>query len=392
MRVKRSTSIYFFIITALFIIFFFAVMFAPKEYDWNESYSYSEKKPYGCYALYAIMKENELQKNLGISQTSLYDDVKGFNVSYNDISKNNYIIITDKAGMDMYDSEVILSAIYRGANVLIAARSFQDNTIPTRLGFDIEARYLSNDGLGRLYHTGEKRYYDYSRPLRDSFISEFRDSISEILAVNETKEPVAVSIRYGKGRLILNTTPHIFTTYHLRENYRLPFLLLAQLPYRNTIWNEYYKPGTVNERNVLTFIDSNRLLSISFYSSLVFIVLFILFNAKRRQRIIPTVKPMTNSTLKFAESIAALYLIRGANRTIAKKLRQYFYSNFRHSIGQEDTVNSAESIAAICSAKCGLSYEETYKNISFIDSCCETDSTETSDLVKLHKTIRKLHN
>jgi hypothetical protein len=55
-----------------------------------------------------------------------------------------------------------------------------------------------------------------------------------------------------------------------------------------------------------------------------------LFGGRRRQRIIATITPNTNSTLAFTETISRLYLQKKDNRNIADKLITYLMEHIRN--------------------------------------------------------------
>jgi hypothetical protein len=64
------------------------------------------------------------------------------------------------------------------------------------------------------------------------------------------------------------------------------------------------------------------------------------FEAKRKQRIIPVIKPLANSTLEFVSTIGNLYYQRGDHKNIAEKKIQFFFeyihSHYRIPVMQRD--------------------------------------------------------
>ena len=53
--------------------------------------------------------------------------------------------------------------------------------------------------------------------------------------------------------------------------------------------------------------------------ALLSIILFIFFNAKRRQRIIPIIEPLVNSTVDFTKTIGNLYFQQNNNADLINK-------------------------------------------------------------------------
>ena len=59
-------------------------------------------------------------------------------------------------------------------------------------------------------------------------------------------------------------------------------------------------------------------------------MIFIIFNAKRKQRIVPIVKPLPNLTLDFTKTIGNLYYQEGDHDNIIDKKIIYFLERIRN--------------------------------------------------------------
>ncbi|MBN2433915.1 MAG: hypothetical protein JXK07_01465 [Spirochaetes bacterium] len=390
----RLPKAYILIITVLSLLFFITVFFAPVEQDWSDDFTYSQKKPYGCFALYKLLTDNDLNNRLSVISKSVFDHDKEIFANKN--KEYNRIFITANANFDQYESETVLAEIYKGATFFIAADYFTSSKIPDRMGFELTQLLFYNRTI-EIYHNNDDSAYKFKKGIKGSYISKYNPNTSTVIATTidtEQKEPVAISIKYGKGELILCSTPRIFTNYHLKENYRLAFLLLGRLSVKTTYWDEYYKPGNVRQENILSFIDSDTMLSFSFYGILVIVIIFALFGAKRRERAIPVILPLKNSSLSFAKSMAALYLTQGSNIQIARKIVQNFYSHFYSQLPYADTnsikKHDRQNISALCSQLSGMSTESCYKKICFIDSIEKSKNINSKELIFLYKTIIKL--
>ncbi len=60
------------------------------------------------------------------------------------------------------------------------------------------------------------------------------------------------------------------------------------------------------------------------------LLLYVLFNAKRRQRIVPIIKPLKNTTIEFTQSIGNLYLQEINATSITAKKIIYFLDKIRN--------------------------------------------------------------
>jgi hypothetical protein len=59
------------------------------------------------------------------------------------------------------------------------------------------------------------------------------------------------------------------------------------------------------------------------------VLVFILFNAKRRQRVVPIIEPLKNTSVDFIRSIGNLYMQEGDFHDMMAKKSQYFLSKVR---------------------------------------------------------------
>jgi len=65
------------------------------------------------------------------------------------------------------------------------------------------------------------------------------------------------------------------------------------------------------------------------FVSLFGLLLFMLFNARRKQRAVPIIKPLQNSTVEFAHTIANLYLKEADHKNLVDKKITYFLEKIR---------------------------------------------------------------
>ena len=100
-------------------------------------------------------------------------------------------------------------------------------------------------------------------------------------------------------------------------------------------WDDYYYkrnyPGNESgERTSLGVLLQYPAMAWAFWLLLMLFGLYVFFGGKRRQRIVETIAPNTNTTLTFTETIGRLYLQKKDNRNIADKLITYFLEHIRN--------------------------------------------------------------
>ncbi|MCH2042984.1 MAG: hypothetical protein MK212_02500, partial [Saprospiraceae bacterium] len=80
----------------------------------------------------------------------------------------------------------------------------------------------------------------------------------------------------------------------------------------------------------LEYIRSEPTLVWAWYVLLGTGLLYVLFRAKRKQRIIPVVAPNRNTSLEFVNTISSLYFQQQNHKTIFRKQMQLFLSHLRN--------------------------------------------------------------
>ena len=132
-------------------------------------------------------------------------------------------------------------------------------------------------------------------------------------------------IKYGKGQLLLHTTPIAFSNFHLlrEQNVEYAGRVFSHLVEGPIYWDNYsnvslalarrmndlayYNPyKTFNDEGPLQYILSQPALAWTWYLGLTLALLYLLFRAKRKQRVIPVLEPNHNTSLEFISTIGRL--------------------------------------------------------------------------------------
>ncbi len=114
---------------------------------------------------------------------------------------------------------------------------------------------------------------------------------------------------------------------------------------------------------------SNPPLRIALYIILGGLLLFMIFRAKRTQRIIPVIKPPVNSSLEFLNTLSNLYYKKRDFHTIVEKRHAYFLDYIRKHYYMS-TENIDNEFINVLSAKSGSDKDKLselfliYKDVS----------------------------
>ena len=97
----------------------------------------------------------------------------------------------------------------------------------------------------------------------------------------------------------------------------------------NLIWDAYYSYGPEGEDNEMRVFLKYPELRWALYISLCSLLAFVLYQMKRRQRIIPVIEPLSNTSVEFANVVGQVYYEQRNNSNIAQKKIAYFLEYIR---------------------------------------------------------------
>ncbi|NLX66989.1 MAG: hypothetical protein GXZ19_09550, partial [Bacteroidales bacterium] len=86
---------------------------------------------------------------------------------------------------------------------------------------------------------------------------------------------------------------------------------------------------TLLRNNQLSVLFRYPALRLAWLIFLYGLILFVFFTAKRKQRVVPLIKPLQNSTVEFTQTIGNLYFQEGDTSDIARKKIIYFLDRVR---------------------------------------------------------------
>lgn len=306
----------------------------------RETYSLNDKNPFGTYVLYQQLNQFFYHNNLNVVKKNMQ---KSFAGNYDTASV--YIAVSRNLFLADDEMNSLLNFVSNGNSVFIASEnidtSFLSN-IGLRVGTPVGNMDLSLD------YTHVKLqpdvYYDttaftyYYVPFHHYF-SDYPAASVKVLGRNEKGDPNFIVLFYGKGRFYLHCDPRAFSNYFLlqKDNYRYVqqvFSFMPAIP-EHIYWDDYYNKRNVpqhgnKDRSSLAVLLQYPSMAWAFWLILSLLVLFVLFDSKRRQRIIKPMQPNVNTSVAFTETVGRLYLQKKDNRNIADKMITYFLEHIRN--------------------------------------------------------------
>lgn len=365
-----------------------------KQYDWTITFHHEDKNPYGAYA-FSQLFPTLINHSITSSYQPLYE------LKDTLTANENIFILSSTFSPDKLDTEVLLKHIENGGYAFISANNFYGRLADT-LGITVSDSFFHGGSEFILADSTKihfvnpaidsaKQFY-YKRGNAHNYFSYIDSVEASVISRNDFGQAVAVRINRGKGALILNCTPMAFTNIHLLDsvNHEFASASLSYLPQRETYWTEYYHVGRMEAATPLRFILRTEPLRWAYYLTIVSILMFMIFESKRKQRIIPIITPLANTTLEFVGTIGNLYYQRSDHKNIAEKKIQFFleqvYSQF-HINGKINT----EEFSMLLTRKSGAS-EQTVRDLAkTINQITEKERISAPELTHLNELIEKFH-
>lgn len=304
-------------------------MLLPEPLDWKPSFSSEDHIPYGNKILFSLLPDIFPEKEV----SNVRQGIAGY-LEENDLYGENYVFVTNEFEPSWEDTDWLLYFAQEGGNVFVAASRISG---PLADSLQLKTRFYpmdtSTDSV-RIQMTVPDLYADtavatLNRPIVQANFAAFDSVGTEVLARTSNGEATFIRIRYGHGQFLLCTTPLLFTNFYIlqQEEATLISRTLSCLPVENIHWDEYYKPGNLNRQAIsespLRFVMSEQSLKWATYIALTGLAVFMIFGAKRKQRIIPVLPKPANERLLFARTIGALYEESGNQKQTALKRIQY---------------------------------------------------------------------
>lgn len=297
---------------------------SPPPVDWTPSYSQTDSRPMGAQVFYDLIR-----KVPGVKSDNLEPPINSIGLAP---EQATFVIINHGYTSDPQETEELLHWVRTGGHLFVSARYFAGGILDS-LGisagvgdfeFPIEFNPLEPDSttfstLALLDPLKSESPVVYDR-FHQGFFFTWADSVSvkvlgKIQPPSSSKElkPNFIQIPLEKGLVTLHAFPEAFSNYFLLHpewksyteqvsgtwNWENPIIL-----------DQYIKDERSSALSPLSLILRNKYLRSAYYAAWIWVVLWVLFEGKRRQKVIKLIPPVKNQSLEFAKTIASIYFNR----------------------------------------------------------------------------------
>jgi len=375
--------------------------------NWSENFREKEKSPFGTYILYNEAKNLFTTDEVVLLKTNFYDYLVN---NYDTIKSNfgTYVCIKKNANKLTEDGiDELLSYVYDGNTAFLSLNYFNE-TLKDKLELTTNNLDENNYTIEKLkplkgaFYLNDERFknenFTFDRNIRRHYFITYNENKTIVLGsakIDGEKVPNFLKIYHGKGAVYVHTNPVVFTNYFLlkeKENYTEH--VFSYLPSSTVFWDpqikysKYSNEREDDQQSVFNFFLQHQTLTWFLFVSLAGVLLFMLFNARRKQRAIPVIDPLKNTTVAFTQTIASLYLKEQNHKNLVDKKIAFFLEKVRTKY-LLNTTNLNKDFIHNLASKSGNEIRNTKYLVNTIITLHKKAECTQEELLVLHKMIIK---
>jgi hypothetical protein len=381
------------------------LLFGCGKTNWNENFREKEKNPFGTYIVFNEAQELFNNEEILYLKENFYDYLfKNYETS--EANFGTYVCIKNDAYKLTADGiDELLYFVANGNNAFLSLNQFSTNLrekleITTN---DLDKNVYSIEDLkalkGEFYLNNERfeqQPFTFDRNIRRHYFVTYNENTTIVLGsakIDGEKVPNFMKIYHGKGAIYVHSNPVVFANYYLLKNKeQYTENVFSYLPSSTLLWDpqikksEYSNQPDKNNKSVFKFFLQHKTLTWFLFVSLAGVLLFMLFNARRKQRAIPVMHPLENTTVAFTQTISSLYLKEEDHKNLVDKKIAFFLEQVRTKY-LLNTNNLNKDFIQHLAAKSDNKIQNTKYLINTIITLHKKSECSEEELLGLHKMI-----
>ncbi|RMZ61175.1 hypothetical protein D1632_04215 [Chryseobacterium nematophagum] len=382
---NKTFKIYAVIFMVVMIILALLEVNKKESTDWRKNFDVNEKSPFGLFVF-----NNEVQ--------SLFDHhVKKIENTpydyYNQHQKGVHNILVIESDIDKESWKKILKEVTKGSDMMLIMSQIPKEISDSIGYYDSQLSFEEENVLkltDRKFQNDFIKLDKFPSGRGFTFIKPNVQVLGKTVEKNNTDQVNFIKIQFGKGIIYVHSEPLFLTNYYLlkRGNTKYAQDIFSYLQNRETLW--FVENNRQESTFFMRFILSKPALKYAWWIFLGGLILFIFFNAKRKQRVVPIIDPLKNTSVDFVKSIGNLYLQEGDFHDMMNKKSQYFLNKVRLDL-LIDTQNLNEDFAKKLHLKTGKTMEMINEAIVLIKKAQDPyASVMKEDLARLNSLLDEI--
>jgi len=394
------------VLILVIVVFFIMNVQTDRNYqlNWFESFNEKSKMPYGLFVFHEELEkvfDGHKFRNVYYQPDSyLYANSED---GYGDfIAEGSYIKIGNTKELTDNSILELLYFVEKG-NTLLLSDYYLPEMLADTLQLDVDYNSIETDSsvaLGLYNRSLLREEIKIDRMGGVFYFGDFNQDSVEVLGYSKINKelPNFINVPFKEGNILLQLEPKIFTNYNMLKENRHAYAeaVISYLPQADIFFDSYLKytqpySSEIDADGDLSWFLKQRGFKWAWYLALFFTLLFVIFTAKRKQRIVPIIKPLENTTVGFIKTISNVYQESNDIKNMANKKIQYFLEHLRNSYSLDTSKINPEFIEKLI-MKSGVKKEKVHKLMDYIVYLNSKEELMDIHLVRLNEFIEDFYS
>jgi hypothetical protein len=369
-----------------------------KRLDERITLKKGDKIPYGTFVAYEdlqyLFPNAEITTNKE-SPSSISSFLSDYSYStQKKPPKALYVIITPEFYPDQQEYDALLRFVGAGNHVFVSSFSWSKNftdSLNLRI-FQPETFVQFEDSLEvSIKHPVTYDSMDFAYPGKsdDTYFVQYDSNYSSVVG-HERRHPNLIRQAYqGGGSITIQSDPLAFSNFFLlhKKNHTYYDETFSYFPrdIDAVVWDQYFRyRKNGGGFNSLQVILANKGFRTAFWLMLLLFALIYLFESKRKQRIIPLIKPLKNTSLDFVKTVGRLYHQYRDNKNLGQKMTAHLMEYIRQKYNLPTTTLDDQFISSLA-FKSGYPTDKLHSMIYKAKMINDFASVNDEDLMDFHR-------
>lgn len=391
-------------IAVLAYLFYNSEKTSKEHFLWYETLDKRNTQPYDLDLWYKTLKESWSLKEIDSPTEE----------QLNELQANSTLFTTDdEIVSDSISTKLVLDYVRRGGTFFFANNSppyeiMQQLGVPDSLDF---YEYHSEDTLTLTFRDSiapRKGAYDFNYQFeaeldKHSWLSISADAYDKTLKQIGFKRYAflpdsSVCIAYiplGKGKIIFHLNPILLSNYYYIQPQGYAHLVntLALFNTKTIYWVSepiQHDLPQAFDKSPLRKIYDHPSLSWAWRLALVALLIYLLSQLRRKQKVIPILVPNENTTIEFVRATTQLYFNSNGHHPIARELYGIFMNGIRSRYGIDTNLEKAQLAEAIAK-RSGIAITTIDKLLTKFNLAMRENLVTDLELIELQNLIQYFH-
>lgn len=414
------------IVGLVLLAVFFWLRPAPSHFDWKETYDKNSQEPYGTYIVHRLLKSYFAGEQHSTLKDSLNNELPQDNESA------NYVFIGEALYLDSADTKALLNFVEEGNTAFIASKTLPytlsdslhfeectqtwyyhwedyDTMSDTLANFNFEHPDLATaDGFNyRFFEKDKVKTYSWHH-IPDYYFCTTSDTLIALGNIQTDTFWQAINfarLTHGNGYFYFHTNPLAFSNFYMAEKEGIAYAnkVFSHLPKGKIYWDavsgvseevgrqqnqsaEQDPFKRLSEKSPLQYILSQPPLAWAWYLTIALGLMYLIFQAKRKQQVIPVLEQNTNTSLEFIRTIGRLSFMQSNHKKLAlQKMRlllSYIRERYHFQLKPED-----QAFAPRLATKSEVPEEVIQTILKYHQNIKTSSFTSENTLIEFHKVM-----